>query len=128
MRAGGCSRGIVRIAGDSRADRDLLPARIFLLPLFERHAAAARVHVAPKLLLSLAADHLRLCGWGRRSSRRRRIGGGKHQHKAKDHGFSPIAARISPRAAGVKWTIEEDGSPGLIRTGGRPINSRMLYR
>lgn len=23
---------------------------------------------------------------------------------------------------------QESGSPGLIRTGGRPINSRMLYR
>ena len=23
---------------------------------------------------------------------------------------------------------ERNGSPGLIRTGGRPINSRMLYR
>ena len=39
----------------------------------------------------------------------------------------------SPPCQRSAWTMaksleKENGSPGLIRTGGRPINSRMLYR
>ncbi len=46
--------------------------------------------------------------------------------------FHRQAKKEQARNTGLKSTLtgvkREIGSPGLIRTGGRPINSRMLYR
>ena len=45
--------------------------------------------------------------------------------------FHRQAKKEQARNTGLKSTmigVRESGSPGLIRTGGRPINSRMLYR
>ncbi len=42
-------------------------------------------------------------------------------------GSTATALRALPREPWIQCG-EKNGSPGLIRTGGRPINSRMLYR
>jgi hypothetical protein len=108
--------------GNPHRDGPLISSPVFLFPLLLRQAASAGSDMAAGRLFTFTADQ---GGLGRRLRRLRLC---QCQYEQDRPHFSLQAVRSEAPQLLLVAEFEKDGSPGLIRTGGRPINSRMLYR